>query len=124
VRKYLIEAKTTEGRTAIAALASGIAQCTTGATLPPTSRAVPPSLESVRGMKYQSVPAEWQEQAYACARFRLADPQYFQYQWVRIAPTVGAVRALADLDGDGVPDVSLEQKVSCSGPGVCAVDSK
>src|SRR6185436_2037460 len=104
VRKYLIQAKQAEARAAFAQLATSISRCASQTPgrrdLPPTAHAIPPSLESVRGMKYQSAPAEWEEEAYACGHFVLVEPQYFQYQWVRTTATRGLVRSMADLDGD------------------------
>jgi hypothetical protein len=125
VRKYIIQAKRAEGRNAIAVLAQGIARCPSAQggrfALPPTSRPVPPQLASVSGMKYQSAPADWQDEAYVCSGFRLADPQFFQYQWVRTSPTRGTVRATADLDGNADPDIQLEQEVSCADGATCTV---
>src|SRR5579859_1390576 len=125
VRKYLISAKSAEGRNAVGVLAQGIARCPSATagrpTLPQTAHAVPANLASVQGMKYQSEPAEWQDEAYTCANFRISDPQYFQYQWVRTSPTQGTVRALADLDGNGEPDFDLEQDVTCANGGACTV---
>jgi hypothetical protein len=124
VRKYLIQAKTAEGRNAITVLAQGIARCPSAggrAALPPTARAVPSDLASVRGMKYQSAPGEWQDEAYTCAHFRISDPQYFQYRWVRTSPTQGTVHADADLDGNAEPDIQLEQDVTCTDGATCTV---
>jgi hypothetical protein len=125
LRKYLLSAKQAEARHASAQLASSISQCASRApgrrVLPPTARAVPASLERVRGMKYQSAPGEWNDEAYTCGHFSLSDPQYFQYQWVRTSPTLGVVRAMADLDGDGQPEFRLEQEVICVENGSCTV---
>jgi hypothetical protein len=125
VRKYLIQAKQAEARMASATLAAAISKCpsrTPGrSVLPPTSRAVPPSLASVSGMKYQSATADWQDEAYVCANFRISDPQYFQYQWLRTSPTRGVVRSVCDLNGDGEPDFTFEQEVTCTETGMCTV---
>jgi hypothetical protein len=126
VRKYLIEAKTSEGRNVVTALAQGIARCHSAEaagrfTLPPSARPVPRDLASVQGMRYQSAPADWQDEAYSCARFQLTDPQYFQYQWVRTSPNHGIVRALADLNGDADPEIQLEAEVTCADGAACTV---
>jgi hypothetical protein len=125
VRKYLIQAKTAEARAASTQIAATISQCASQTparrALPPTAHAIPPSLESVRGMKYQSSPAEWNDEAYSCGHFVLVEPQYFQYQWVRTSVTRGLVRSVADLDGDATPDFTFEQEVTCSESGSCTV---
>jgi hypothetical protein len=72
-------------------------------------------------MKYQSAPDDWDDAAYTCGHFRLADPQYFQYQWVRTSATRGFVRAAADLNGDATPDFTFEQEVTCAETGSCTV---
>ena len=123
LRQHLIGAKRAEANDVSARLAQAIAKCTSasGGALPPTARPVPPSLASVRGMKYQSAPGDWQDEAYACARFQLATPQYFQYQWVRTSPRRGVVRALADLDGDATPELKVEREVTCEDAATCAI---
>jgi hypothetical protein len=50
-----------------------------------SSKPVPESLASVDGKKYQSSRAEWTADAardagFACAKFDVSDPQYFQYE--------------------------------------------
>jgi hypothetical protein len=126
VRKYLINAKQAEARMASTTLAAAISRCHSQASgrssvLPPTSRPVPPTLASVSGMKYQSAPADWQDEAYVCANFRISDPQYFQYQWLQTSPTRGVVRSVCDLNGDGEPDFTFEQEVTCTETGRCTV---
>ncbi len=126
VKRYVTNAKAAEGIHVSGAIASGIARCAAQPDergqprgLPETTHSVPPSLPAVRGKKYQSAPAEWSQPAFVCAGFVLTDPQYFQYQWVRSNATSGTVIALADLDGDGMPEVSVESRVECSAAGRC-----
>src|SRR6185295_19068671 len=126
LRKYLIEAKEAEAEAALAAFASGLIRCGSaarpgGASLPPTARPVPADLSSISGMKYQSDPADWQDEAYVCAGFAPSAPQYVQFQWVRESSSAGLVRAVADLDGDATPDFTFEQEVSCPAPAQCAL---
>ena len=118
VSRYVKNAKASEARNMVPVLASGIARCAaTG--LPPTSSAVlsaPPPAK-----KYMSAATDWSSQpAFRCAGFALSDPQYFSYRWQLESPTRGVVVALADLNGDGVPDVDIQQSVECSAPGSCA----
>jgi hypothetical protein len=119
--RYMSQAKAAEGRAQAQALARGMAACGDknrdegkSEVLPATSPAVPPSLASLKGTKYMSVPADWKDPSYDCARFSISVPQYFQYQWVRDRPDHGAAKAIADLDADGSPDRSFEVEVSCS----------
>jgi hypothetical protein len=126
VRRYITNAKAAEGMHVSAAIASGVARCAAEPDergqprgLPETTHSVPPSLPAVSGKKYQSAASEWSQPAFVCAGFVLTDPQYFQYQWVRSSATSGTVIALADLDGDGMPEVSVESRVECSAAGRC-----
>jgi hypothetical protein len=120
VARYLSRSKRAEGAAAARRLAAGVAACAQGdAGLPPSSPPVPASLASVRGTEYVSSPADWAHPTWACARFSLAAPQRFRFQWERPAPDHGTVRAEADLDGDGAPDASFEIDVSCSPGGAC-----
>lgn len=114
IRRYVTNAKVTEARTAVATFAEGVAQCAADrGMLPDTTGPVPPHLASVSGRKYQSSPGDWSDDAFACAKFSLAMPQYYQYQWVRESETTGFVRASADLDGDGIPS-ELRLAVTCT----------
>jgi hypothetical protein len=117
VRKYLVQAKTAEGRVMVEELARDMAECArSSGSLPASSRPVPASFASVQGMKYLSAPAEWSgDPAFACAHFSISTPQYFQYQWQLETSSSGVAVALADLDGDGAADVSLRVPVSCAG---------
>ncbi len=103
VRRYVFTAKTTEAKAGVGQLIRGVSQCygETG-KLPPTSNPVPVELAMVRGKKYLSAPDEWAQEAFFCAQFQMADPQYYQYQWV-LNPDGASGYAVArgDLDGDG-----------------------
>lgn len=121
VRKYVVNAKHAEARGNLVSFARGVAACAeTEGGLPQTSAAVPASLSSVQGVKYQSSEAEWtSDPTLQCAGFSMSSPQYFQYQWVRQAPDAGHVQALADLDGDGAADARFELALSCAGGADC-----
>lgn len=126
-KRYLEEAKASEGKNKVSAIARGILACTERETidpvtnaavpgkLPPTSAAIPSSLSMVKGTKYQSASTEWSaDPAFSCARFEIFEPQYFQYQWVLDSGGMsGTVRAMGDLNGDGKAEVVLEQTLSC-----------
>ena len=126
MRNYLGAAKSVEGKASVAALARGIASCAETEVqdaagnvaprgLPPSSPRVPASLAQVKGTKFASSPSDWTGDAFTCARFSVPTPQYFQYQWVLTTPgSNGTARAEADLNGDGVAEITIEQDVSCS----------
>jgi hypothetical protein len=121
VRRYIMNAKSAEGRANVVVLAKGIASCASGSgSLPSTSAAVPSKLASVSGMKYLASPGEWADPTLRCAGFSVKDPQYFQYQWVLLGRGRGEARARADLDGDGVPELSFSAPIDCRA-GSCAL---
>jgi hypothetical protein len=127
VRSYLAEAHRAEGEREVPALASGIIRCSqfvdpksgTRRGLPETSRAVPAAFAEVSGKSYQSLKGEWSDPAFTCAGFERTAPQYYQYRWERLSPTRGRAVGVADLDGDGKPDLRLEQEVRCNDQGGC-----
>lgn len=109
--RYVRSSKMAEGRIQVVNFARGLQACSDRA-LPPTSRAVPPTLDHVAGHTYESVLADWSDPAFACAKFAVVGPQYFQYQWERLSPSRGVVKATADLDGDGV-ETRFSVAVTC-----------
>jgi hypothetical protein len=131
VRRYLAASHLAEGEKEVPALAAGIIRCSAlpdekaGARrgLPPTSRAVPAAFAEVSGRSYQSLAGEWNDPAFTCAGFERNAPQYFQYRWERLSATSGRAVGVADLDGDGAPDVRLEQEVRCTDDGSCGAGS-
>jgi type IV pilus assembly protein PilA len=125
MRRYSIQAKIGEGRTAVAAIAQGMTSCfAENGSLPETSRSVPSELAMVSGKKYQSASEDWNDEAFRCAGFTFSGPQYFQYQWVLgDEKNAGKVRAIADLDGTGDPEVRLELDVDCSGEACRVADT-
>lgn len=122
VSKYLEQSKKAEGKTGIASMASGVVACAalSGGKLPATSAMVPAALSQVSGKKYASSAKDWEDPAFKCMKFSMSAPQYYQYQWILKSPTAGIARAVADLDGDGKPDSTLEMDVSCPASG-CTV---
>jgi type IV pilus assembly protein PilA len=119
VRKYLTNAKTAEARTALGRIAKDAASAwdreqMSGAVLSigssalnaralcPSSSLVPAAIASVSNKKYQSSPADWRNAGWACLRFTMDGPQYFQYQYLSGTATTFSAEAHGDLDGDGV----------------------
>jgi len=125
LRSYLTRQRTAETQEFVRALSAGVAACASrsrvSSGLPPTAEPVPRALASISGRKYQSGGLDWQDEAYQCARFKLAAVQSAQLQWVRLSEREGYVRAALDLDGDMSPEIVLEQSVSCSAEGHCTL---
>ncbi len=126
-RRYISKAKEAEGMASVQMLALGIVRCSEenalegkSERLPETAPAVPASLADVSGRKYMSAPGDWGDPAYTCASFSMVSPQYFQYQWLKESSDRGVARAVADFDGDGSPDVTVDAPVTCSA-GRCRV---
>ena len=61
----------------------------------------------IRGRKYQSAPSEWRVDAgfnqvgFACLKFGMSDPQYYQYYYTSTTAFDFTCVARGDLDGDG-----------------------
>ena len=122
VKKYVTNAKRAEATTALAQMTKGMAACGNRGDIPDTSAWIPADLSSVRGMKYMPGPREWPSQAaFACAGFAFTTPQYFRYRWVQVTSASGQFEAEADLNGDGVVDMALQQGVHCTA-GNCEVE--
>lgn len=116
VRKYMTSAKQAEARAALVTWGDGLAKCGQRAgRLPPSTLPVPSDISAVAGKKYQSAAGEWAEQAHTCAGFTMTTPQYFQYRWELRAENAGVLHAVADLDGDALPDSQLDLDVTCGG---------
>ncbi len=117
VRRYIWQAQLAEGRNNVTVFAQGVTHCfAESERLPETSPRVPADLALIAAKKYQSAPDDWSHETFRCAEFSLREPQYFQYQWVLAEGTqAGNVVAIADLNGDGDPEVRLELDVDCSG---------
>ena len=155
VRKYIANSKTAEARnslgqmskdatTAYAREGMDSAIMTAGDStgivnrLCLTSTAVPNSAAPIAGQKYQSQPQEWTtgqpatgpngtREGFACLKFSMQDPQYYQYEYVgpgdlasaqQVGATFQAV-ARGDLDGDGeLSTFQLDGEVKNEGGGV------
>jgi len=122
LRKYMQSAKRAEATHVLGAWSKGMVTCAEKDGLPLTSPAVPATLSSVSGMKYQSAASDWSDPAFVCAGFAMSEPQYFQYQWLQRSPSEGDMVALADLDADGNPEERFEVHIACTA-GHCAASS-
>jgi type IV pilus assembly protein PilA len=129
VRKYLTNAKTAEARTALGRMAKDAAsawdrEAMSGAVLTVGSSAlnaralcassslVPLLLSSVANKKYQSSPSDWKQAGWACLKFTMDGPQYFQYQYVQDSTTQFTAHAHGDLNANGTgSDFTLGGKV-------------
>jgi hypothetical protein len=107
VRKYLVNAKNAEARSALAEIAKDAARTydPKRGFCPSASAPVPSSAEYVSAQKYQSAPAEWNADkatnaGFACLGFSMSGPQYYQYSYTGTADGFLAM-ARGDLDGDG-----------------------
>jgi len=123
VRKYVLNAKTTEARNTLGQIVKDASTAysrdgmnpsilplgsTTGVVniLCVSSSPIPSSVTMVKGQKYLSKPAEWDDSGWRCLRFSMQDPQYFQYQYTSTGTRDSAgdqfiASARGDLDGDG-----------------------
>jgi type IV pilus assembly protein PilA len=64
-----------------------------------------PSASAPKAAKYQSKPSEWLGNQWACLRFSMNEPQYFQYEYQSVGGDANGTGftciAKGDLDGDG-----------------------
>jgi type IV pilus assembly protein PilA len=122
VRKYVNASKTVEARNSLGQISKDVGTAFLRET--PTTAAVLtlghtaarsnelcasgpaiPSGTVPRGQKYQSSPGEWVA-GWGCLRFSMQDPQYYQYEYIRVGDGVTPnatsfqVVARGDLDAD------------------------
>lgn len=109
VRKYIANAKTAEARNTVSFIAKDAVTAyeVSRRFCPSASVMVPSSKAQIAGKKYMSTASEWQVDApgdagFACLKFALTMPQYFQYGYTATATDFVAV-AHGDLNGDGAP---------------------
>jgi type IV pilus assembly protein PilA len=131
VRKYIASAKTAEARNSLGqmskdatrafneeAMGGSILTPGTSAAVSHTlcqsgSASVPSAPNAIKGKKYKSTSAEWaadqglSQTGFACLRFHVDDPQYYQYTYAAVSPGNVATNswtgtANGDLNGDGV----------------------
>jgi Tfp pilus assembly protein PilE len=71
-----------------------------------STRSVPPTLDDVKGKRYQSAAADWAMTPWHELQFSIPQPQYYAYSYASEgAGTTAKATAMAqgDLDGDGDP---------------------
>jgi type IV pilus assembly protein PilA len=124
VGKYVKNAKTTEARAAVSRMAKDATTAYarpkgSGSVLTPgesststvqlcgSATSVPDNLTKVASVKYQSAATDWggsSTAGWACLRFSMSDPQYYQYSYTATGssdPGDGfTAQANGDLDGD------------------------
>lgn len=122
VRKYVLNAKTAEARNALGQMAKDAITAYTRERINPdllslgdttgvvnvmceSAVAIPASLDSIKGQKYQSSPKEWVGSGWECLRFSMVDPQYYQYNYVALGNRTDegdafTAVAVGNLDGD------------------------
>ncbi len=127
VRKYVLNAKTAEARSAVGRIAkdattafakpkmSGAVlglkeQSEASVSLCKTSTSVPDDIAKVKGTKYQSSPAEWggsQDTGWQCLGFSMDEPQFYMYTYTATGTNLEGngftATANGDLDADGKP---------------------
>lgn len=126
VRRYVSLAKTAEGLNAVGAISKDAVAAyerdTEGgpALCGSAPHPVPRSASDIAGKKYMSTPSDWtdgpSEAGFACLRFEMTMPQYYQYDYTSTGPQ-GRFTAMAkgDLDGDGeLSEISLDGEVDRS----------
>lgn len=111
-RKYIANAKTAEAKNSLGIIAKDAVVAYEAGSLdgkprlcPSASAPVPADRSLVSAKKYMSSAAEWQvdkaaNAGFACLRFEMSTPQYFQYEYQATA-TGFVARAYGDLNGDG-----------------------
>ena len=116
-RKYIANAKTAEARNSLGQIAKDAAvayereELSSDGTVvhricPSASSPVPADRATISARKYQSSTSDWEvdkakSAGFACLRFEMSAPQYYQYEYIATA-TGFIARAHGDLNGDGV----------------------
>lgn len=113
VRKYISNAKTAEARNALTQIAKHAVAAYESESedgkrhlCASASEPVPADRSAIRGHSYRSSRADWERDAkrdagFACLKFEMIAPQYFQYEYEATA-TGFTARAHGDLNGDGL----------------------
>ncbi|MCC6664221.1 MAG: type II secretion system protein [Polyangiaceae bacterium] len=130
VRKYIANAKTAEARNSLGQIAKDASSAyaregMAGAVLnlgsvadvsnklcAAAAASVPAASASIKGQKYQSLPAEWSAQSnvlhtgWPCLKFSMTDPQYYMYSYTSSGTGVAGAwfnaTANGNLNGDTV----------------------
>jgi type IV pilus assembly protein PilA len=128
VRKYLLNAKTAEARTALGRISKdagtayerermdpsrmdlGSDRAAGHVLCPSAGNTVPANANLIQGEKYQSDPGDWDDAdttgGWVCLKYTMQDPQYFMYNYTASGTGVDGdgytASAQGDLDGDGL----------------------
>ncbi len=98
VRRYIASAKSSEAKNTIGAISRGaVAAYDRDGKLCESAGPVPTTVQSAK--KYQPAPSDWN--GFACLKFSMTMPHYYQYAYTRTGDTF-VVTARGDLDGDGI----------------------
>jgi type IV pilus assembly protein PilA len=140
VRKYLLNAKTAEARSAVGRIAKDASSAydrermvatvmglteqrvATKVLCPSGPNSIPDGPGKIKGKKYQSDPGEWDGAGWSCLRYTMQDPQYFMYTYSAVGTgdpgaTFSAI-ANGDLDGDDIlSEYKLDGKVQTGANG-------
>jgi type IV pilus assembly protein PilA len=116
VRKYIANAKTAEARNSLGQIAKDAAAAydRDGKVCASASSPIPATVP--HAAKYQSMASEWEADkavngGFACLKFEMSSPQYYQYDYKATASGFTAT-AHGDLNGDGVESTfEIEGKV-------------
>ena len=109
MNKYMVGAKTSEARNSLGELAKDAAMAHERADgrriCPSASLPVPRDTSSIRGMRYQSAPSDWEvdkprDAGFSCLGFSIQFPQYYQYRY-EATPSAFVASARGDRNGDG-----------------------
>jgi type IV pilus assembly protein PilA len=115
VRKYIANAKAAEARNVLGMIGKEAARAYEDSSPTPGQRTlcasasspVPADANRISGKKYQSATTEWEVDAprkagFACLKFSMMDPQYFQYNFASTSGGKMTATARGDLDGNKV----------------------
>jgi hypothetical protein len=122
VRQYMRDAKTAEARLTIANIAVALSKRVTNENLSRFARSAPRTPQQTPGAAALLVPQQaWQHPAWRDIGFSMAEKQYYSYEYeVARDGKSAVVRAVGDLDGDGV-ESRFELTISISEPGLAYI---
>jgi type IV pilus assembly protein PilA len=132
VRKYLTNAKTAEARTALGRITKDAQSAWERENMPAATVDIGETADAARGLcpdaakvpgtdgdvvnkKYQSSPSDWtNDPGWACLKFTMDSPQYFQYSFSS-SSTAGEADdtfvALANGDGNSLGQFSMDGRL-------------
>ena len=122
VRRYMLLAKTAEARVTIANIAVALSRRVRDENLSRFARSAPRTPQRTPGVAAVFAPGQaWQHPAWRDIGFSMPEKQYYSYEYEVARDGKSAiVRAIGDLDGDGV-ESRFELTISISEPGVAFI---